>query len=226
LLCRCIVSGNPVIFTPNRKLIREGEVERVKVKKNGEVDVKLYYAHLFNDAFIYSSKNRVTGGYKLHKAIDLKGAEIKQSNLGGMKVFSLASKADMPGEEEAKLRFQRGSESWFVQIQAQIDALKAARRDKRASALTVRSDYLQGVNVASLGMRGAQVYQFLVGEMQFAEVMGAMNVTVIQPLIDASKGAVLSAVKIKTANNAAGDGAEAELKDNHSDALFNANLSR
>jgi hypothetical protein len=213
-----------VIFTPTRKLIREGEVERLKLKKSGEIDVKQYYAHLFNDAFIYSSRNRVTGGYKLHVALDLKGAQIDHTSLGGTKVFSLTNGKDT-GEDAAKLRFPRGGETWFVQIQAQIDALKTVKKDKRASAMALRSEYLPSVNVTNLGMRGGLIYTFLMDEMQFADSMAAMNVTVIQPLIDASKGAVLSAVKIKTVNTAGGEVSASEFKDLHSEALFNSNFS-
>lgn len=221
-----VVSGNPVIFTPNRKLIREGEVERVKLKKTGEVDTKLYYAHLFNDAFIYSSRNRVTGGFKLHVAVDLKGCTLNHSQMGGSKIFSLVGPKENV-DEAPKLRFPKAGESWFLQIQVQIDALKTAKKDKRSSTFAPKAQVgLPGVDASALGVRGMMIYQFLLAEIQFADLMSAMNVTVIQPLIDASKGAVLSAVKIKNLNTAAGSAdAGPELKDLHSDLLFNSNAS-
>lgn len=60
--------GNPAIYTPTRKLIKEGDIERVKAAQSGEgVSVKPYYAHLFNDAFIFSGK--YLRFYKLHKVV-------------------------------------------------------------------------------------------------------------------------------------------------------------
>jgi len=218
------VSGNPVIFTPTRKLVKEGEVERIKTKKNGEVDTKVYYAHLFNDAFIYSSRNRVTGGFKLHVALDLKGAQLTHSQMGAMKVFSLTNTKDF--NEAPKLRFAKASEAWFLQIQSQIDSLKS-KRDKRISTMAPTAMVgLPGVNASSLGSRGSLIYNFLLGEMQFADQMNALNVTVIQPLIDATKGAVLSAVKIKSLNPGTGGKADGpEFRDMHSDAIFDQKLS-
>ena len=218
------VSGNPVIFTPTRVLIKEGEVERIKTKKSGEVDTKVYYAHLFNDAFIYSSRNRVTGGFKLHVALDLKGAQFTHSQLGPTKVFTLTNGKEL--DEAPKLRFAKGGEAWILAIQAQIDALKT-KRDKRISTLVQASQVgIPGVNASSLGPRGGLIYNFLLGEMQFADGMNAMNVTVIQPLIDATKGAVLSAVKIKSLNPGSGGKQDGpEFRDLHSDAIFDSKLS-
>lgn len=62
--------GNPVIYTPTRKMIKEGEMERLKQSdKSEEIQSRLYYAHLFNDAFIFSTRNRLTGFLKLHTAV-------------------------------------------------------------------------------------------------------------------------------------------------------------
>lgn len=64
-------TGDPVIFTSTRKLVKEGEIERLKksTAKNDEIGTHIYYAHLFNDAFVYSAKNRITGKFKLHTAV-------------------------------------------------------------------------------------------------------------------------------------------------------------
>jgi len=65
-------SGNPVIYTPFRKMIKEGEIERLKKSdKSEEIKSHIYYAHLFNDAFIFSTRNRITKSFKLHKAVRL-----------------------------------------------------------------------------------------------------------------------------------------------------------
>jgi hypothetical protein len=220
------VSGNPVIFTPTRKLMKEGEVDRVKLKRNGEVDIKPYYCHLFNDAFIYSSRNRVTGGYKLQVAIDLKGASITSEQVGNVQVFSLVNPKETL-EDPPKLRFSKASEAWLTQIQAQIDALKVRQKDKRGSTLITKNQAgIPGVDCSQLGPRAALIHNFLLSEMQFADVSNAINITAIQPLIDASRGAVLSAVRINTtAGGGGGSDAVPEYRDNHSDALFNSNVS-
>ena len=49
-------TGNPIIFTPTRKVVKEGEFERLKKTPNDEIVTHVYYAHLFNDAFIYSAR--------------------------------------------------------------------------------------------------------------------------------------------------------------------------
>lgn len=62
-------SGHPVIFTNARRLLWEGEVERVKAKPlagagNPEFDVKTFATHLFNDALAYSTYT-LSGKFRL-----------------------------------------------------------------------------------------------------------------------------------------------------------------
>jgi hypothetical protein len=72
-------AGNPKIFTPNRRLIKEGELIKVR-EAHGQITQKRYYAHLFNDALVYSSLQAVGNfTYKMHKAIDLAGASVANS---------------------------------------------------------------------------------------------------------------------------------------------------
>lgn len=49
-------TGNPIIFTPTRKIVKEGEFERLKKTPSDEIGTHVYYSHLFNDAFIYSAR--------------------------------------------------------------------------------------------------------------------------------------------------------------------------
>ena len=93
-----------------------------------------------------------------------------------------------------------------------------------------KANYLPNVDLTKLGPRCAYIYSFLLNEIQFSEVMIAMNITVIQPLIDASKGAVLSAVKINndttTNNNTNTSNTTTNTTtDNHSEALFHSNIT-
>jgi len=69
------------------------------------------------------------------------------------------------------------------------------------------------------------VYRFLLSELQFSEAMSLLNITVIQPLIGASKGAVLAAAKVTSSNivNGGGDGLQIkEAQSKNHDALFDA----
>ena len=76
-----VVRGHPQIFISSRKLIREGELEIVKVDGEG-VGCKAQYAHLFNDALIYSKRD-MTGMFKMTKAIDLAGTTVSTFSVAG-----------------------------------------------------------------------------------------------------------------------------------------------
>jgi hypothetical protein len=90
--------NNAEIFKPQRRLILEGPLERVKVI-NDVADCKAYYFHLFSDRLIYSSKksSSVNISYKLQKSIDLSGLQLfslspEEYNVDN--IISLTSKSD------------------------------------------------------------------------------------------------------------------------------------
>jgi hypothetical protein len=57
-----LFQGNPQIFKPGRKIIREGELEKIRKDKSGQrFSSKSYYAHLFNDCLMYSVRYSMTG---------------------------------------------------------------------------------------------------------------------------------------------------------------------
>ncbi len=176
-------------------MLREGEIERVRVKKNGELETKSYYGHLFNDALIYSSRSAVTGYFKVHDTIELKGATFQTHEIGGTKSGFSLSKRDTPDKfENFKLATEEEAIDWFPVIIHHIEQLKKAKRaEKRTSIMTKAPINIPGVDASKLGPRCSLIYKFLISEMQFAEAVVALNITLIQPLIGASKGAVLSA---------------------------------
>lgn len=190
-----VVSGNAVIFTPTRKLLREGEVERIRTNKKGEMEAKAYYAHLFNDSMVFSTK-RITGSYKLHCMYDFKNAEVsKFEGAGVVNGFRIAPKDDPEKGEDYRLMSDEVYNDWFQIIIEQIDLLKTKRIAKRTSTMNTVSKIqsIAGVQPEKLGPRCTRLYNFLLEEQQFVEVVNAINTTMIQPLMDAAKGAVLSA---------------------------------
>lgn len=87
----------------------------------------------------------------------------------------------------------------MIAIQDAADQAEAmsAHASKRASARGIgaikqqESTVLAGVNPAALGPRAILVYGFAKNERSLATEMAAINQIVIQPLINASKGALL-----------------------------------
>jgi len=61
LALQSLFIGHVDIFAPNRRLLREGHMARVKVDKKDQREESPVYAHLFNDALLIST--RVIGGY-------------------------------------------------------------------------------------------------------------------------------------------------------------------
>jgi hypothetical protein len=193
-------------------------VERVRIKKSGEIESKGYYGHLFNDAFIYSSRSSVTGYFKVHGTIELKGATFQTHEIGGTKAgFSLSSKDTPEKFEHFRLSTEEEGFDWFPVMINQIEQLKKAKRaEKRTSIMTKAPINIPGVDITKLGPRCSVIYKLLISEMQFAEAVAALNITLIQPLIGASKGAVLSAA----VNARSGTSGEPEADAN--DALFDS----
>lgn len=187
-------TGNPVIFTPSRRLLKEADLEKVREKSTGEIETRLYCAHLFNDALIYSSRSRVTGAFKLHSMIDFKGAKFELHEIGGLaNGFSLHPAEKGSKVEHFRMLTKEDAMEWFPLIINQIEVLKTKRIERRTSSMVRNAVTIPGVKIAELGARGACIYKFLLSELQFAEAAAALNICIIQPLIDASKGAVLSA---------------------------------
>jgi hypothetical protein len=200
-------------------------MERVKVT-DGEVVGKLYYVFLFNDAFIYCQRNLV-GRYKLVKAFDLKETTVENSDYAGesskQRCFVLKNKDSIADKPDV---FRTASDEegieWMRLFKMQLSQTKTRKMDKRGSVIARTTINIPGVNVASLQTRCALIYKFLSAEILFAEATSMMNITMIQPLMDASKGAVLSAAKVTSSVIAGGDGnlAVREGQAKNKDALF------
>lgn len=213
-----LVSGNPAIFTPTRRLLKEVEIEKVRVKKGGEMETKAMVAHIFNDVFIYSRRN-VTGGFKLQQMIFFDNANFSRHDLVGMSLsFSLmypdpaSSGLAMTGSSTVSVRMnQMKTETFrllidreeeaaeiFVLMTKAIQTVKDRKAQDDADAIQAAQNVnnannivIQGVTKESLGPRMQLVHAFLIDEMRFAEQIFLMNQIMVQPLLDASKGAAL-----------------------------------
>ena len=108
---------------------------------------------------------------------------------------------------------------WIAAIQTQIAAMNAKFAEEKNvkqqlhlgkfvsnsgsdnSATIAEERTVNGVNIHSLGElvqgpRSKFIYKFLVKEIKFMDTLAFLNAVLVQPLIDASKGAVLNAVKV------------------------------
>lgn len=168
--------------------MHEGEVDRVRSNGTGGVIVKTYYAHLFNDALIYSQRN-LTGKFKLFKAIDLEGAVISTAPVTGItNTFSITTMDQ--NVEIFRVRLEELG-MWVTLVQELITAAqqRKGKINRRASNIaTVPQDMM---SAQSKGPRAKFTFEFLMGEISIAETMVALGQSVIQPLVDSSRGAVL-----------------------------------
>lgn len=166
----------------------------MKVKINGEHQITSYYAHLFNDALIYSTRSAISGNFKLCDMIELQGATFQIHELGGTKTgFSLSKRATPEQFEHFKLSTEEQTIDWFSVIIQQIEELEKGKA-KPSGYTPITNQFINTVDVGTLGPRCSLIFKFLNSEKQFAELLSELNTTFIQPLIDASKGAVLRAI--------------------------------
>eukprot|EP01033_Poteriospumella_lacustris_P014669 gene14669-10490_t len=191
-------TGHPAIFTPTRRILCEFEIERVRVKANNELDTKAFQAHLFNDCFIYSSYT-VTGKLKLQQMASLRQARVERSSIGGTPTgFALYLNDDDTAAEHFRVQDPKEYEEFMVQVALQMEANRANRTEVRTATIARRGTMLggtllPGVQLSALGQRAAETYRFLIGEMQFAEAVATLNLVMVEPLLNAAKGAVLRA---------------------------------
>lgn len=176
--------GHPKIFVSSRRLMREGVLERVRVT-GGNVAVKSYYIHLFNDSLICSQSNASNDSFKLTKTVDLVGASVAQVNLQGMShTFSISG----AGATEIFRSNPEDFQSWVEDIDSVIVLLKNRKVDGRG-AITQTSSLLQ--TTKNLDVRGQCIHKFLSSELRVLDQYSATLVVLIKPLLDASNGSEL-----------------------------------
>jgi hypothetical protein len=191
-------TGHPAIFTPTRRILCEFEIERVRVKPNNELETKPFQAHLFNDCFIISSYT-VTRKLKLQQMADLRNARIDRSSIGGTSTgFVLFMNDDDTTGEHFRVQDAKEFEDFMIQVTTQMEASRANRTEVRTATIARRGtvlggNFLPGVQLNDLQPRGSEIYRFLIGEMQFAEAVATLNLVMVEPLLNAAKGAVLRA---------------------------------
>lgn len=191
-------SGNPAIFTPTRRILCELTIERVRVKANNELETKQFYAHLFNDVFIFSSYT-VSGKYKLQTMADLRSARFDRNSIGGSTTaFTLFQNDEDTVGEHFRVQDAKLFEDFMILVAMQLEAMRANRAEVRTATIARRTTMvggtmIPGVSLANLGSRGAEIYRFLLGEMQFAEGVATLNLVMVEPLLNAAKGAILRA---------------------------------
>jgi hypothetical protein len=131
------------------------------------------------------------GTFKLHKAIDLADAEVNMvSSFGLSNCIAITATG---GAEIFRCNRQDDVGAWYYGIEGVIKAIK----DKRA-AQELASIPKGLPSRANMGARASLIHRFLVSEMSLAETIRVVGKSVISPLIDASKGAILTVQTEKT----------------------------
>lgn len=188
-------AGDHVIFQPSRKLLKEGELLRIK---KGGSDCKAYYIHLFNDCIMYSTRSsRGFSEFKLHKTICNSDLLISYINDDQNVPYGISIGNKIESEKPVNFVCKDHEELrlWFEAISDAIpkESTKKNLRTNRLGSI-VTTTMLFTVDVKSLGPRGSVIYKFLSTEISFANSFWQLNTVMIQPLIAASTGAALCAV--------------------------------
>ena len=183
------VVGNPEIFTTTRKLIMEGELERIRTSA-GVVSVKVYYAHLFNDAIMWSQHNNKMGTFKLTKIMNLNCASITfVSSIAGLPhSFAITGIGTV---EVFRSSTAQESQIWFTEIEKVINFYKQNQIAMKSKENTPRETVLNFTKLPlnkSLGTRASFIYKFLNSEMRLADLFSVLSLIVFKPLLEASKG--------------------------------------
>lgn len=195
-------AGRPDIFSPQRRLITEGEVT---------VNGKNYFAHLFNDSLIYSSRSTISGAYRLRHRIALTGAKVEllQDTAKGTGPSSIAITTEDTPLKTLQISFSKESDliEWKKFIDQQVSELDKQQKGQRRPskiALSKRSLKLPGADLAQFGARCTLIYELLQAQLMICEMMPSMNAALIQPLLSASRGAPLTtAVALNEADGTA-----------------------
>lgn len=219
--------GNPPIYKPSRRFVKDGRVERLGEGKKP----KVYHLHLFNDAILISSYNSVFDSFKFHKVVDLADgtvtAEVSFEVITGFAVTTARMqkytfRASNP-EEAAEWMRMIGEQIAIIKAQTEKMASEAASGDKKPSKYSKRASMVRGpvgggapiasslqqalaqANVPSMGVRAKTLYMFLKQESDYCTQLQKLDSIVIQSLIAASKGAPLKVgAKESDAYNAEG----------------------
>lgn len=67
--------GQVDIFAPNRRLIRDGPMVKIRLDKNNQRTESQVYAHLFNDALLYSTRLPGMGYFKVSPFPSMRGGK-------------------------------------------------------------------------------------------------------------------------------------------------------
>ena len=203
LALQACFSGNVSIYTISRRLIYEGLVERVK-KSKGNIISQKYYMHLFNDCVVYSSTGLVNfNKFKMHKMIDLHGAKISQIEPNTQGLYrgftnTFVIEARKTGDSELPDIFRCDSmddtKYWIHCIESVINSLSS--QNQRVLQVNAVASY------DNLDIRESEVkdhyakiiHKFLSGELAISQCLQTMCTSVIKPMSDATKGAVLHAI--------------------------------
>jgi intracellular sulfur oxidation DsrE/DsrF family protein len=146
--------------------------------------------------------------FKLVKAIDLMGMAVNMFTVDGFtNTFNIRSASGSEGDEIFRCPKNEDLTSWFNDIERCISSLKVKKVDRRATTMIQVPAGLP--TDRSLGPRCQHIHKFLASEIRLADTLNTMVLAVIQPMIEASKGAVLKVVNVTQNNFKTADGSTA-----------------
>ena len=189
----------------------------------GGIEIKKYYVHLFNDAFIYSQRNALSGKFKLYKAIDLQGTSISNVPYGSLAdTFTLTLKGNKL--EVFKCSGPEDFGSWYADIDRLIQQRSQKIVHTRRGSNLAHVAMPAGLSLAAPdGPRARCVLNFLSREMRVRDALSPVAIAAIQPLGDASRGAPLRVATVTSSSIAGEGGATVEVKGVEVDkALFDS----
>mmetsp|Transcript_1135 Transcript_1135/g.2307 ORF Transcript_1135/g.2307 Transcript_1135/m.2307 type:complete len:1180 (-) Transcript_1135:1812-5351(-) len=205
--------NNPEIYTPTRRFVMEGDLERIDHKKKS---TKVYFAHLFNDTFIISTKWK-RAGFKFHRAVALAArnvdgtpatvvnivSSVVYTNMFEIVtpsityVFRCGDKEDMDTWVNA-LRVQITKQ---VDIQIQQEKCSLSKQNSAEFVMPVSNEttefgsmceLLSKEDAKSLDSHAVKVVEYLDAEFVDSTILNLFKNVVIVPLAAASRGAALN----------------------------------
>lgn len=189
--------GNADVFKLSRKLIRDDQVERIKISDQTVTEVKSFQIHLFNDCVMVSYRNKSVNNpnFKLFKSFDLSSVIISAVTILGDDLstsFQICNKRDALDVVTLRCNSESMANSWIRDINqssSNVEEKSKRRMVRKASILDVMP--LPKDVLVNMGPRALCIFNFLQSEKKFCRTFSQMNELIFQPLQNSSKGATL-----------------------------------
>lgn len=191
--------NNVEVFRPNRKLVKEGILEKLQIttglSKTPQTSVSKVYIHLFTDCLLYSSFKREgdTTIFKLQKSISLSDYLVYIAPRSE-KTFGFRAKASIVTDiNENQVLFHDKdayhTSEWIETIQKVIELINIeinSVTSPQDTQNTIKDAAIlpKGLDKSKLGKRAFSVLKFLQMEIPFLEFLSRVCTIMVHPLLD------------------------------------------